>query len=480
MDEEILKSLENISDNLEYLIDYLQTSQETKQNNNSNKVSLDLVSDNFSAFDNYLKSIDNNIKISNQKMSAYMDSINTLEDNRGIGDNPELEQFNQSIINLISKLDDLKNSLSSLTLGLNVNVDTSQIDAIKEKLNSDFIVNLDVANIDVAIDEINQKLESLNNISVNLDFGNSLNNLNNLVTELNNIKDIKFDNLNLDIVNPENIQKILDDLKQIENISNVNLNELKTSLEEIQKIDLSELSNPIKMSIDTSDISKEINIINTEFLKLENLQIDLNFNTNLSEKIDEIKTELAKTSSDLKANISIESEISYKLNPESLQTIKSDFENIEFSINPDNELLTKIKQDLESTEFDIKVNPIIDTNPIIETKNDTEFKIIKEDNENPANDKLLLSMQENNKLLSTLVDVLNTKDQKKEVINVIPETVTKQESVVNVNPETTLDVSKTSNSEMSVLIGLMKDLVNTNKTMLKKMTQSKFITDIEI
>ncbi len=213
MDEEILKNLENISDNLEYLIQYLQEKEETKQGNNTETSLLDVISNDFTSFNNYLKSIDSNIQVSNQKMSAYLDSVTTL-DNTDINSNPELEQFNQSIVNLIAKLDELKNNLTSVNANLNLNVDTSQIDSIKEKLNSEFILNLNISDIDTTIDEINQKLQSLNNIPIDLNFGDSITDLNMLVTELSNLKDLNLDKLNLDNINTENIQKIITDLSK--------------------------------------------------------------------------------------------------------------------------------------------------------------------------------------------------------------------------------------------------------------------------
>jgi hypothetical protein len=507
MDEEILKNLENISDNLEYLIQYLQESKENTPPVDTS-ATLDLISNDFSSFNNYLKSIDSNVQVTNQKLTAYLDSISTLE-NQGISDNPELEQFNFSITNLIAKLDDLKNNLGSVNTGLNLNIDVAQIDAIKEKLNSEFVVNLNINDIDATIDEISQKLETLNNIPLNLNFGDSFQDLNTLVTELTNLKDLNLDNLNLDIANPENIQKIIDALNQLESMSDVNLDNLKLSLQEIQKIDLSNidvdklnqiadvnnkiitdinlndnlksLSEPIKINVDTTDVLTQINSLTTEFEKIQDLKIDLNLNSNFTGKIEEIKTELSKTANDLKTSLVVEPEISYKLSPESLQTIKTDFENIELSLNPDDEFLTKIKTDLDNQEFNVKVNPIFDSNPIIETRNETDFKTIKDEDSNPINDKILSYMQENNKLLSSLVESMNSNNEKKqEVINIIPEKVEKQESVVNVTPETSVQTTQNPNGDTATMVSLLKDLLDVNRNIAKKLTRGNFNSGIEI
>ncbi len=468
MDKEILEKLEDISENLEYLIEYLQESKDNRPTVDTS-ATLDLISNDFTAFNNYLKSIDISVKTTNQNLSAYLDSISTLE-NQAVGDNPELEQFNISITNLIAKLDDLKNNLGSVNTGLNLNIDVAQIDAIKEKLNSEFVVNLNINNIDATIDEITQKLETLNNIPLNLD-------------------------LNLDIVNPDNIQKIIDELNKLESMSDINLDNLKLSLQEIQKIDLSnidieklnkiaDINNKIItdiINLDSTNVVSQINSLTSEFEKIQDLKINLNLSSDFSGKIQEIKTELSKTANELKTSLVVEPEISYKLNPESLQTIKSDFENIKLSLNPDDEFLTKIKSDLDNQEFNLKINPVFDFSPVIETKNETEFKTIKEEDSNPINDKILSYMQDNNKLLSSLVNLINANNEKKqEVINIVPEKVEKQESVVNVTPEIPVQTASNTIGDMSTIINLLKDLVETNRTVAKKLTRGNFNSGIEI
>jgi hypothetical protein len=508
MDEEILKNLENISDNLEYLIQYLQDKEESKQTNTNDTAALDVISNDFASFNNYLKSIDTSIQLSNQKMSAYLDSISTLE-NTEVNDNPEIEQFNQSINNLIAKLDDLKNNLGTANVDLNLNIDTTQIDVIKDKLNSEFVLNFNVADIDSTIDEINQKLETLNNVPININLGDSLTNLDTLVTELNNLKDLKLDNLNLDIVNPENIQKVIDELSKLESFSTLNFDSLKESLQEIQKInldnididkltELSEINNktitdinlaenlktlnePIKIEIDSAGVANQINSINEEFKKIQSFKIDLDLNVDFTNQIDEIKTELTKTAEELKTSLVIEPQINYKVNPESLETIKNEFDNIELSLNPDTELFSKLKSELDNQVFNVKVNPVLDSSPVIETRNETDFKVIKDDAENTSNDKLLSYMQENNKLLTNLVDALNNNNSsKKEVINVVPETVTTQQSIVNVTPNTPLTSQENNSNDMSSVVSLLRELVDSNKAIVKKMTKSGFNTDIDI
>lgn len=507
MDEEILKNLENISDNLEYLIQYLQDKEESKQSNTTDTAALDVISNDFTSFNNYLKSIDTGIQLSNQKMSAYLDSITTLEGTE-VNDNPEIEQFNQSINNLIAKLDDLKNNLGTVNTDLNLNIDTTQIDVIKEKLNSDFVLNFNVADIDSTIDEINQKLQSLNNTPININLGDSLTNLDTLVTELNNLKDLNLDNLNLDIINPENIQKVIDELSKLESFSTLNFDSLKDSLQEIQKINLDNididkltklsdinnktitdinlaenlktLNEPIKIEIDSTGVANQINAINEEFKKIQSFKIDLDLNIDFSNQIDEIKTELSKTAEELKTSLVIEPQINYKVNPESLETIKNDFNNIELTLNPDTELFSKLKAELDNQVFNVKVNPVLDSSPVIETRNETDFKVIKDDVENTSNDKLLSYMQENNKLLTNLVDALNNNTAKKEVINVVPETVTTQQSIVNVTPDTAVTSQENNGNDMSSVVSLLKELVDSNKAIVKKMTKSGFNTDIDL
>lgn len=526
MDEEILKSLENISGNLEYLIDFFQQNQNSKKNED-NKNIFDGLTNDFTSFNTYLKSIDANTQISNQKMSAYLDSLPILENNTNIIDNPEIEQFNQSILNLILKLDELKNSLGSISANLNLNLDISQIDSLKEKIQSDLMVNLDISNLDTTINNINSKLETLNNIPVNLNFGNAMENVTILLSQLNEIKEMKFDNINLDIINPDNFQNIIVQLNELKNISNIDLNDLKTSLLDISKIDLSNiklesnddleifiaqlnelknisnlnldslknsiqeisnlnlsetlkgLSEPIKLNIDTSDLFLKINSLNDEFKKIQTLKIELDFNVLFTDKIQSLKTELLKTTSELNSSLIIEPTIKYKIDNEELNNLKSNLNDIEININPDNELVNKIKSELDKTIFDIKVTPVFSANPVIETKNEVEYKFIKDDKIS-NDDKILISIEENNKLISELIKTISKTDiNKTEKIEIIPEVVTKQESIVNVSTESPIS-NNTNNTDISVLVALFKELLDVNKGMYKNMKKGNFNTDIDL
>lgn len=504
MNEEILKSLEDISGNLEYLIQYLQD-KDSNNNTNLDTAVLDNISNDFNSFNSYLKSIDTNIQQTNQKMSAYLDTVASLENVSN--DNPELQQFNQNINSLISKLDDLKNNLSNTNVSLNLNIDTAQIELIKEKLQSDFVLNFDIANFDNTVDEITQRLQTLSNIPMKFDLDNSLTELNNLVSELNKLKNLDLKDINLNITSPENIEKIINDLTQLESFTNLNLDTLKTSLQEIEKINLdnidiaklTELSDinkiitdinltdvfknvePIKLEIDTTFISNQINNINEELKKLEVIKIDFDLDFDLLGKIEEIQTVLIKTAQDFKLIMSIEPEVNYKVNPENLEIIKKEFNQIELSFNPDTELIDKIQTDLDNKTFNVKLNPIFDSSPVIETRNEIDFRTIKEETIDKNSDKLMAYMEENNKLLNSLISTLNNKTkEEKETISVVPESVTNTDSVVNVTPQIQNVSTQQNNNEMFMVVGLLKDLVQSNKAIVKKLTKNTFNTDLNI
>ena len=513
--DKILKSLENISDNLEYLIDFFQTKEETKKDNYSINA-LETLSSDFSSFNILLKSIDSNIKTSTQKMSAYLDSLSPIE-GKGWSDNPEMEQFNLNLNNLIVKLDDLKNSIGDINTNLNITIDTTQIDNIKEKLQSDFNVQLDIVNIDAVINETIEKLKifqnipisinigdsldklntlqtelgkikelsnteinfkDLEDIKINLDFGNSLENLNSIITELNTLHDFKLDKINLDFVNTENIQKIISDLSQLESISSVNLDGLKNSLIQIQELDFSnlikELSEPLKISID-NNIINQIDTITSEFDKIKNIEVEINFNVDLTTKIDELKSELLTISETLKNSIVIEPIIDLKINGDDIDKIREEFQNIEVTFNIDNNFFDKIKTELLDNEFDIILNPVINTKDInIDKREEEQLKIIKEEKTIYNDDKMLSYMEDNNRLLKQLLSAINNKESKTDTIHITPETVNNK-SIVNVTPNENVNTGM----DLSELIPILNDIADNTKGMLKQQTLGKFKDNID-
>lgn len=519
INDEMLNRLDDISNNLEFLVGFL----EQNSNKPDNSSMFDNLNSGFGNFESYLKSIDNNIILGNQRINAYLDNINNIG-TPDVSDNPELQLFNQNIINLITKLDDLKTNIENVSANasLNIDINMNQIESIKEQLNSEFVVDMNISNIDDIITSVNDKLQSLSNITVDMKFGDSLNNLNTIVSELNNIKDLNLDNINLNNLNVDDIQAVISSLKELNNLTDINLDGVLNSLTEIQNIKLDNLNiepiklsinsediinkigdlnteiqnvelsinsddivnkiddlnteiknikldnlnvEPIKLSINSEDIISKIDNLNIEFDKIKDVDVELNITTNLSSKIENIKTELSNSVDALKNDIIIDSVINYKVNPESLKTIKSDLESFELNINPDNDFIKNLESRLKDVEFDVKVNPITEITPIIEKEKETEYRLIKDVSTTENDDKILEYLKTNNILLEKLTKIISDKDNKIDVINVVPETDNKKQSIVSVNKPINSNEEK-SNKNVDGTIELLGEINNGIKSLV--------------
>jgi hypothetical protein len=208
--------------------------------------------------------------------------------------------------------------------------------------------------------------------------------------------------------------------------------------------------------------------------------LDLNLNLDLNKKIEEMKTNFQNISNDLKNTFSLDAEVNYKNNPENIQTIKNEINNIDIILTPDDELSSKIKEELNKTTFDIKINPINENPPIIETKNEIDFKTIKQDEPNIKNDMFMAYMEQNNKILEDISKKLSNNSEKmvREEVNV-PIKVEKHENIISVSPNK-LDLKHSNNNSNDSMVFLLNELVLLNKNMLKKMTKNSFNTDLEI
>jgi hypothetical protein len=504
INDEMLNSLDNISNNMEFLVSLL----EQNSNKSDNSSLFDNLNSGFDNFGSYLKSIDTNIILGNQRINAYLDNMTNIE-TPAVSDNPELQLFNQNIINLITKLDDLKTNIENVSANtsLNIDINTSQIESIKEQLNSEFVVDMNISNIDDIISSVNDKLQSLSNITVDMKFGDSMNNLNTIVSELNNIKDLNLDNINLNNLNVEDIQAVISSLKELNNLTDINLDGVVNSLTEIQNIKLDNLNiepvklsinsedvvskigelnteiqnikldnlniEPVKLSINSEDVVSKIDNLNIEFDKIKDVNVELNITTNLASKIENIKTELSNSVDALKNDIVIDSVINYKANPESLKTIKSDLDSVELNINPDNDFIKNLESRLKDVEFEVKVNPITDISPIVETKKETEYRLIKDVSTTENDDKILEYLKTNNILLEKLTKIISDKDNKIDVVNVVPETDNKKQSIVSVNKPKNSNDEKSNNSVDGTieLLGQInsgiKSLVSNSKSKLR-------------
>ncbi len=520
MDKEMLDRLDNIADNFDYLIELLENNKQEKQAGLKTDTSLNFLSSEFESFGNYLKSIDSNIKDNTTKLNAYLDNVATTPETDI--DNPEFALFNENISNLIIKLDELKNNLIQLESNLNINVNTEQIEEIKEKLSSGLILNIDVPTIDAEIEEINAKLESLNNVSIQIDFKKSFDELGILTEQLENLKNIKLDNLDLSVTGAENIQKIIDGLESLKDLQNIdfdnqklingldtlknyqdlNFDNLKKSLDDIKTIDLStldisklkevyelnkeavselklgeeilkNLNQPIDVDIDTEKIVSAINNVKKEFDTLKNIPIDVDLNIDYNTVLDDMQSKITKITDDIKNSLTIQPELTFKTDKESIDKIKEEIGSITIDIDPDFHLIESIQTELDDAIFDINVNPVVQENnfnPTLETQNfNSELRIIKEETDD-SNETLIATLEDNNRLLSSILMLMSKQqeDAKESAQTTVKQEAPKEGAVATVAPENQkmlkpeemnaqiIDILKQINSNISSIGGETK------------------------
>lgn len=490
MDNEILESLDNISKNFDYLLNWLQTNKIEENKNNINNV--DFINIELSSFSGYLKSIDDNIKSNNQKITAFLDNISNLETQVVLTDNPELNFFTNSINTLIGKLDELKNNIQSINANLNIGINTEQIETLKNELSNNILFNFDISNIDTTIKQINEKINLIKDIKLNISFGDTLNNLTLFTDELDKIKNLDINNLNLNIATNENLDELITKLNILKDYKNLtldiniksNIDIILQELEQLKNInfdDFKNISNEkiIDLKFNTKQLDETINIIDNEIEKIQNININLNISDTFKDTLNSIQIQFDNITQEFK-NLNLETEANIKLNPESIKIIQDEFSTLHVNINPDLELLNKLKSEIETNEFNIKINPLLDNANItnIETKNDGELKIINE-TENKNFDILVKQMEDNNKILNQVLNTLveSNKNIYKQPITLTPERIeTNNESIITVKSETEKqNVNNNSNIE-----NLLIQLLNVNKNIAKKLTKSSFNNSLEI
>lgn len=473
MSKEIIDGLEHLSDSVDTIIDWLQNNE--KQVDTTN---VDYISNELNSFTSYLKDIDVKLGNIDTKINAYLDSV----PNEPINDNPENEQFNQSLITLLSKIDELKINMDNINANVNIDINTDDITKIKEEL-SNINVNVDTSFIGDFINTIDNAINNIQDIKlkVNLDKIPNLDSLNldlNIDTALERVNVLKndLDNLNttkeVDLKLTDNISNVLKDLETIKDIdANVVFkSNIESIIENIKSLDLDLTINLPKFdkenfTIDISSVLEGLDTYTSKLNSLKNIDLELNIKDNASIIIDKIKNDIDLVVSgynDLKFNAFVD----VLPNTENIDSFKKDLEQ-EFIIKPIIDL--EQIEELMNTKFEINV----ETKPIIEKT--TEEKVtnlvsinpIKEDNT------LIKYVEQNNNVLIELTNVL--KNMNTTIVNQKVET--KTETVTNSNTIMNVEKDKPVN-DLTYITDLLTQLVQTNSMIMKKMTKSGFNTDI--
>lgn len=480
MDDKMLDKLDDISENFDYLIHIIE---ENIKNNKKEPVfnDLDSLSDDFSFFNSYLIAIEKNTKESNTKLSAYLDNINTL--NNDVTDDVNILEFNNSIKNLIIKLDELQFDILNINKNLNINIDTTQLNDIKDTLQNDVNLSINTDNITSQITNVEELLSNIKMDDLNIDLEPTINNLDIIKNQLLSINNFNFENLDFNVLNDVSFDNLINSLNELENKSNIDLSKLKQDLLDIKNIDFQNIDfekiiniENLDKKLDIGNYFKEPIILNFDFndfyIKASNIEkeislikdIDLNVNPNID------SANIVKQFNDIKNmwdNIILTKDVILNYDVSTIDNVKNKIEDTTVNIIPkvDNSFIDDIKMDIENTEFDIKLNPYIQdfiNIPVLETKNESEIKIIKtEESLSNTNSDIKKLLEINNELLSNLF--LNNKKETSTKIIESKESIT-NESLINISQD------NKNNLDNDRMLILQQQTVELLKTISKKLS----------
>lgn len=452
MDKEINKNIGNLLNSVEYLIEFLEKQQIDKDNSKENLSSLEISQD-IKGFEKYLKSIENNtsqLKGINQSLNSFFSNLDTLtpkiEENEDFQSNLDLEQrqfieIQNDIKSLVSKIDDLTNSLDNIGVSLDIDINPQNLELIKEKLAEiDFEPEISFDHVLDQIDLVKENLDSLQNYKFeNVDFKIlDTDNIENLINDLDKLKNIPIAFKAEDLTTLTQVQGVLTqiqelDLSNIDNLSNLG------DLISIKDIDLTSIS---KVMDQMGELKGKIENVKKEIVTLQDSFLQLDLNPNLEFNIDSTK-------------------------------IRADFQNelntLDVTIKPNIDL-TELDKMIEK-EYTVSVKPILkindaDLNYRVEPLSTVNVK----ENEKNVDNRLIEQFQDNTKVLQNLVSILSK-----------PSSVIENNNTNIINTETEKgksigQVSTVSNSVDSnqVLIQALTTLIDRTNLIHLELVKSRF------
>src|SRR6266403_1066018 len=344
--EDINKNIENLIDNVDYLIEFLERTNREKSDE-TDFSSLEL-NQNIKGFEKYLKSIQENtshIKEIKDNLNAYFQNIEPLQPkveeavNKPL--NTDLEQSHfieiQNEIQLLTdKIGDLANTLNQAGIKLDLNVDSANLEQIKQQLEELKLapqINFDA--VITQLEEVRKNFESLQNLD--------------------------FNNVDFEVLNVDKIDSILKKVSEFKNISigfnkedMANLDKLEQSLQSIKGIDFKNLES--LKELDNLQLLKEIDLTEIESIERKEYKI-------------KIKTEVDDSNLDFK-NVSIKPIQNQKeYNDNNTKILE------QLTVN--NEIMRNIATHLATTSQQSIENNVTNISSIGENKNITEVKPVE-------------------------------------------------------------------------------------------------------
>lgn len=487
MDKEIANNLEYLSENVDYIIDILEQSKKNNTKDNTDSDSINFISNEMSSFNTYLDSMDINISSINDNITGFLENVNQDDISQEVlNDTPEILQQKQSVMDIISKIDELKSVLENINNDKiieddNANItnllDSNILDNLKSEIESSISFNLDSDSIETLKSNIDNVLSKITNIKVVLDINESLDNINILKSELKTLGDVDLDldNINLDIISNVNIDTIISKLNELNSLDldislDTNLDVIVENLESIKSLDLSNLEN-----INLDSLQKNITTIDSSLNNLDNYTLDINIEDNTIESFNKIKDEIDVLSSsisesDFNANINVNPNIS------NIDLLRDELDSSISNIAANLDITPQIEDFTNGME--VKIVPNVDLEDIKVESKLADLETIKPE-DNDDNDDFKKYFIENNKVLSELVSVLkniNTSSKNTEVVS--PELMLKDDNKKDKNSIINVEAPK-QETGINQIIPILQQMVLSNNMILKKLTKTSFNTDLD-
>lgn len=334
------------------------------------------------------------------EISEYLQRVekNTITVNGILENISELKVDTSLYERMIEGLDTIASTIEATNINIDVNIKD-----IKTNLEAE----LSDININFALDNLERIKSEISGLEIQIDVDDVMNNIAEIKNSFNSIKMDIIVNDNLDAPN-EKIDIIIDKLNNI-NSKEIDLN-IKSNIETI----ISEIK-------DIKDIEINVKLLDDISSFIDNMDTSIDFNTNIKEIVDIINSSISQIST-----IDKTINIIPNMNLEVIDEVFSKEYDITPNINMD-ELA-----DFKLPELDLKVNPIIEIKDIvIEPTVSKELETINNIDISMDDTNMVKRMDENNKLLKDLINIINNL-QDKETEKTIENNDNSSNSVMNI------------------------------------------------
>lgn len=508
MDDKYLENIDNLAGNVEDLLSYL-TEAEERKNDDTNDVdvaSFETVQTEFSTFNKLLLDIKTEQVKSNDIMSAYLqknedidsdgdveteetpqDNIDDNIQNTNSNFDVELETFNNNLVQIINKFEEIKTNFETLNIDYDFNVSEESIEELKKRLDSDLAIDINI-NEDAlnAITEIEEKLSVFGGI--NFDTNSFVSDIELVRTNLEFVSNMEFDNLNFNAISDGNIDELIEKINKLKGLEDINLDlnldnditEIETILNKIKDIDFTNLE------LNIQNINEDINKIVSELGEVSTVELSVKINDNISEQLSDMETKINEFVSELPP-ISIDSEINVNTETEQIiEDIEQELDNFDLTLKPNIDLSEQIEQlNNDGLELDLDSNIEIDTKNIEKIVSGLPTTNTENINDSDKQDIIIENLVASNTILKDLSTNIEKMLSTTEDVKVVTgesgvEVSGEVNSVGSIGPKEEETPVSEESKLLKELVQGMALLIQTNEGLRLEMVKKGFNTSIGI